>query len=124
MAAGGKRSGAGRKANTPNKATKERQERVAATGATPLDVMIEAMRFHHAVAEAALCLPKPDLAAAKLAYEAAGAFAKDAAPYVHPRLQAVQHSGPNGGAIQIAVSGAKDKLAHFVARQSAARSAA
>lgn len=30
----------------------------------------------------------------------AAAVAKDAAPYMHPRLSAVEHSGPNKGPIQ------------------------
>lgn len=30
----------------------------------------------------------------------AAAVAKDAAPYMHPRLSAVEHSGPNQGPIQ------------------------
>lgn len=46
MSRGGARSGAGRKKNFPNKATKEWQERIASTGVTPLDVMIADMRFH------------------------------------------------------------------------------
>lgn len=29
--------------------------------------------------------------------------AKAAAPYIHPRLAAVEHSGPGGGALQIVV---------------------
>ena len=27
--------------------------------------------------------------------------AKDAAPYMHPRLAAIEHSGPDGGPIQV-----------------------
>ncbi len=35
-------------------------------------------------------------------YDVAAGFAKDAAPYMHPRLASVQHGGPGGGAIPIA----------------------
>jgi hypothetical protein len=50
---------------------------LAAAGVSPLEVILTAMRqaFTHG-----------DL-------ETAAAFAKDAAPYLHPKLQAVQHSG-------------------------------
>jgi len=51
MSRGGKREGAGRKRGAPNKATQERQAKVAATGATRLEVMIRKMRFHLAIAD-------------------------------------------------------------------------
>lgn len=47
MARGGARDGAGRKPNTPNKATKERQGRIEASGVKPFDVMIEDMLFSY-----------------------------------------------------------------------------
>ena len=40
----------GRRKGTPNKATAARQAEVAATGRTPLEVMLENMRFAHATA--------------------------------------------------------------------------
>ncbi|TWG90335.1 hypothetical protein L598_000700000920 [Mesorhizobium sp. J18] len=82
MARGGKRDGAGRKPGTPNKASIERQKKVAATGITPLDYMLKVMRD-----------PKAD----------AGRrddMAKAAAPYVHPKLASMQHTGRGGGPIQ------------------------
>jgi hypothetical protein len=33
--------------------------------------------------------------------EKAAHFAKDAAPYMHAKLAAVEHSGPDGGAIEV-----------------------
>ena len=33
-------------------------------------------------------------------WDEAAAIAKDAAPYMHPKLSAVAHSGPKGGPIQ------------------------
>jgi hypothetical protein len=51
MARGGKRPGAGRKPNTPNKATQARQQEVADSGPTPLAAMLRKMRFHLEIAE-------------------------------------------------------------------------
>lgn len=31
--------------------------------------------------------------------EKAASFAKDAAPYIHPKLAAIEHTGKDGGAI-------------------------
>lgn len=75
MARGGKREGAGRKPGTPNKVTQEQREAVAASGLTPLEYMLELMRDSGADESKRLDA------------------AKAAAPYVHPRLAAVEHSG-------------------------------
>lgn len=77
MAHGGKREGAGRKAGSASRKTREIANAAMAEGITPLEVMLQAMRG---------------------AWEAgnkaeAHEFAKDAAPYIHPRLAAVDHSG-------------------------------
>jgi hypothetical protein len=50
----------------------EIERRVASTGRTPLEAMLEAMRFYYE----------------KGNIDKAAAFAKDAAPYVHPRMAA------------------------------------
>lgn len=75
MARGGARPGAGRPKGTPNKATAARQAEIAASGLTPLDYMLAILRDE-----------TKDEAAR---FEAA----KAAAPYVHPKLAAVEHSG-------------------------------
>lgn len=75
MTRGGKRPGAGRPKGSPNKATAARQAEIAASGLTPLDYMLGILRDEEA-----------DQAQR---FEAA----KAAAPYVHPRLAAVEHSG-------------------------------
>ena len=80
MPRGGARPGAGRKKGEPNKATQQRQAEIAETGVTPLDVMIGAMRGAWEAGDK----------------DAAARFAKDAAPYVHPRLAAVEHTGKDG----------------------------
>ncbi len=72
---GGTRSRAGRKPNVETRITREVVERVAASGVTPLEAMVQIM---HA-----------SLGAKK--YAMALRAAMGAAPYMHPRLAAVQH---------------------------------
>lgn len=90
MARGGKREGAGRKKGTPNKATQERQAEIAASGLTPLDFMLQIMRDQDR--------PTEDR------FEAA----KAAAPYVHPKLANVEHSGKDGGPIEVTDTNPRD----------------
>src|SRR4051812_6001077 len=70
---GGRRPGAGRKLGSASLKTREIANAAAATGITPLEVMLEAMRKHRAAGD----------------LDAAAAVAKDAAPYIHPRLASV-----------------------------------
>lgn len=82
MPRGGNRAGAGRKSGIPNKASVERQKKVAATGETPLEYMLKVMRD------------------GKASDQRRDDMAKAAAPYVHPKLASMQHTGPKGGPIQ------------------------
>jgi len=75
MARGGPRPGAGRKAGTPNKATAERQAEISASGITPLDYMLNILRDETKGSEDRMWA------------------AEKAAPYVHPKLAAIDHSG-------------------------------
>lgn len=75
MAGKGKPKTGGRQKGAANKATAQRQAEVAASGLTPLDYMLAILR------DEALDESKRLDAA------------KAAAPYVHPRLAAVEHSG-------------------------------
>lgn len=77
MARGGKRPGAGRKAGSATKKTREIADRAASEGLTPLDYMLSILRDE---AQGPL-----------MRFEAA----KAAAPYVHPKLASVEqkHSG-------------------------------
>jgi hypothetical protein len=92
---GGQRKGAGRKPGSATRKTREIADRAMDEGITPLEFMLNVMRKE----------PSADLdergllAAITLRFEAA----KAAAPYMHPRLAAVEHSGPNGGPIASAV---------------------
>jgi hypothetical protein len=80
VARGGKRQGAGRKRGALSKKTQEIAAKASAEGITPLEVMVGAMRE----------------AWERNDREAAARYAKDAAPYMHPRLAAVEHTGKDG----------------------------
>lgn len=82
---GGKRPGAGRKPGSATKKTKAIADKAAQDGITPLEVMIEAMRAHYDAGS----------------LDEAAEIAKDAAPYMHPRLAAVELGGKNGGPIPV-----------------------
>lgn len=103
MGRGGKRAGAGRKPGSKNVLSREIADRAAKEGITPLEVMLKAMRLHVVQNE----------------WDRAAAIAERAAPYMHPRLQAVQHSGPGGGPIQTEDLSARDVLADRLARLAA-----
>lgn len=80
---GGARKGAGRKAGSATQKTREIADKAAAAGITPLEVMLEAMNSFRSSGD----------------LEKAASFAKDAAPYIHPKLAAIEHTGEGGGAI-------------------------
>jgi hypothetical protein len=74
---GGKRTGSGRKVGAPNKLTAKAQEQAAATGQTPLEVMLDIMR---------------NTTDERLQLTAAQA----AAPYVHAKLSSIEMTGKDG----------------------------
>jgi hypothetical protein len=81
LAHGGKRPGAGRKKGSATKKTREIAEKAMAEGLTPLEVMLRAMKEHIKAKR----------------WDDAAAIAKDAAPYCHPKLSAVEMTGKDGG---------------------------
>ncbi len=85
----GERRG-GRQKGSGNKKTREIAEKAAESGITPLEVMIEAMRFHHRRAQKANDEKKGEH------LKEAATMAEKAAPYMHPRLAAVEHTGKGG----------------------------
>ena len=89
MARGGARKGAGRKRGSVTRKTAEIANRAAAEGITPLEYMLKLLRDE----------PPADAdAQVRLRYDALRfEAAKAAAPYMHPRLNAIEHSGPGGG---------------------------
>lgn len=85
---GGRRPGSGRKKGTPNKKTAAVIQAVEEGGVMPLDYMLDVMRSPIPTdAE-----PTVEVAMRGLRFEAA----KAAAPYVHPKLSAVEHTGKGG----------------------------
>jgi hypothetical protein len=90
---GGKRAGAGRKAGSANKLTRKIADKALAQGISPLEYMLKLLRVE----------PPADADAARKAEIEAMRFeaAKAAAPYVHPKLQAIEHKGPNDGPIKV-----------------------
>lgn len=122
MARGGKREGAGRKKGSLTIRTQETAARALAEGKSPLDVMLDNMRHFQQVAmdaeavlegltveEIAGAAVTPDeqfkylLAKAKQAAglrQMAHECARDAAPYIHPKLSAIAHTGPSGGPLE------------------------
>ena len=76
---GGRRLGAGRPPGSKNRRTQEIARAAAESGITPIEVMLGAMR--------ALW----DVGTAKAKREAAE-IAKDAAPYIHPRLASLDQT--------------------------------
>lgn len=80
---GGKREGSGRPKGVPNKATAKKREEVAASGLMPVDYMLSVMRDERQEDSARMDA------------------AKAVAPYLHPKLANIEHTGPDGGAIQI-----------------------
>jgi hypothetical protein len=83
---GGKRQNAGRKAGSATKRTREIADKAMEEGITPLEFMLEIMRTE----------PSDDVKDPRLLADLLGMrfeAAKAAAPYIHPRLAAVEHSG-------------------------------
>jgi hypothetical protein len=78
------REGAGRPKGGITQRTRQVAEKLALTGLTPLEAMLEAMRFYHAAGNR----------------DKAAAIAKDAAPYMHPRLTSVDVGGKPGAPIE------------------------
>ncbi len=85
---GGARKGAGRPKGAATKRSRKIADRESLNGVTPLEVMLKAMRDHYEKEE----------------WDAAASIAKDAAPYMHPKLSSVEHSGPEGAAIPIRIT--------------------
>lgn len=82
---GGARKGAGRKAGSATKKTREIADKAASEGITPLEVMLEAMNHFRAEGD----------------MQKAALFARDAAPYIHPKLASMEMSGKDGGPVDM-----------------------
>lgn len=82
MSHGGARPGAGRKPGSKSKRTQKVAKAAVKSGISPLEYMLQVMRNSRADTKR-----RDDMA-------------KAAAPFVHPRLATMAHTGPNGGPIQ------------------------
>lgn len=87
---GGRRPGAGRPAGAATKKTRAIADAAASEGITPLEFMLQVMRQDPTHDD-----PKIQAQRELLQFEAA----KAAAPYVHPKLASIQHTGEGGGAM-------------------------
>jgi hypothetical protein len=78
---GGKRPGAGRRKNKPNRASAAREREAQATGLTPCDVLLGVMREFWKLANSSTNARK------RVDHlRSAAAIARDAAPYFHARI--------------------------------------
>lgn len=115
---GGARTGAGRKEGSLTRRTREIAEVAAAKGITPLEVMMSAMmelykeaancsRDHHDHGDNS---KEHDDGHDTMFTEnrikllnMAATIARHAAPYIHPRLSAIEHTGKDGAPLQSGV---------------------
>jgi hypothetical protein len=81
---GGRMPGAGRKKGSVNRKTREIANKAAESGITPLEVMIQAMREVYEKDGAPAAVP----------------FAKECAPYMHPKISNIELTGKNGGPVE------------------------
>lgn len=101
---GGRRVGAGRKKGVPNKLTATLRAKLAETGMTPLEVMYRAMSELCEKADRMKLRKHGNVDAMVMDYldllERAAEIASKLAPYLHPKLQSIEHKGEGGGPIQ------------------------
>jgi hypothetical protein len=90
----GERRG-GRQKGQKNKKNAALVAAVEASGVTPLDYMLDLMRKPYPEDADALTKVTMD----GMRFEAA----KAAAPYVHPKLAAIEHSGPEGAPLTVEI---------------------
>lgn len=120
----GERRG-GRAKGTPNKRKATRALAIKMAGVDPKQFLLNGLAFYQGRINEELARPKPDAKVVEAAYIAGKEFAKDAAPYCHARLQAVAHSGPDGGPIEMKdVSDSRETLNRKLARLAAGGGAA
>jgi hypothetical protein len=102
VARGGSRPGAGRKVGAVTAKTREVANRIAESGDTPLEALSELRRWAMEMFRKAN-IEEDWMKAAKAAEVAADWAAKEA-PYVHPKLAAIEHTGRDGGPLQLTVT--------------------
>jgi len=85
MSHGGKRDGAGRKSGSITKRSRDVAEKAAKEGLTPLEFMLNVLRDE------------------SMAFDSRCWAAEKAAPYIHAKLANVEHTGEDGGPLQIII---------------------
>jgi hypothetical protein len=109
---GGPRPGSGRpKGAKTVRTAKKISDELGLTGETPLEVLIQAMRFYQS-RHGDRNLP---LAVRLAAIDKAAGIARDAAPYMHPRLTATRVEGKDGGPVEFQDVSAREILAQRIA---------
>lgn len=114
---GGARPGSGRKRGGKNQKTREIADRATAEGITPLEVMVGAMRELWAEAEKVKGPERLSL------MRQASEEANRAAPYMHPRLASIEHSGKDGGPIETKDVGSRELARRLLFAVAAAETA-
>ncbi len=109
---GGARAGAGRPASGKVSRTQELIRKATEDGVTPMEVILSDMRYFHKLGEdkmrqAEQTAPGDKQAkafrAATALKDIARACAKEAAPYIHPKLASTQVTGNEGGPIELSL---------------------
>ncbi|WP_454813782.1 hypothetical protein [Labrys neptuniae] len=97
---GGSRAGSGRPRGRLNTLTEAEKRKALARGLSALEIMTDLMNHNYRRWKKESDKPEPDEEALMSKHKATLESATALAPYVHPKLAAVQHTGKNGGAIQ------------------------
>jgi hypothetical protein len=88
---GGRKPGAGRKKNVPNKISREDRAKARASGILPLEITLDIMRKRYAKLERMRKTKGVSEAKLKEQEDATLAAADKASPFLHHKLQAIQH---------------------------------
>ncbi|MGO4337854.1 hypothetical protein AB4037_23340 [Labrys sp. KB_33_2] len=97
---GGSRAGSGRPKGRLNTLTEAEKRKALARGLSPLEVMTDLMNHSYRRWKAESRKKTPDEDALMAKQKATLEAAEKLAPYLHPKLAAVQHTGKGGGPIQ------------------------
>ncbi|MEW9304541.1 hypothetical protein [Labrys neptuniae] len=100
---GGRQPGAGRPKGRRNTFTEAEKKKALARGLSPLEVMTDLMNHSYKRWKAEARKRKPDEDVLMAKQKATLEAAEKLAPYIHPKLAAVQHTGKGGGPIPVAV---------------------
>jgi hypothetical protein len=110
----------GRAKGAPNKRKANRELALKVAGVDPKTFLLNGLAFYNGQIQREIAKrSKANLDIIATAYTAGREYAKDAAPYCHARLAAIEHTGAGGGPIKTQDVSAHDILADRVARLAA-----